>query len=185
MDNITITRDGKEFTFRVEEEPDTDSGEPWEESEGHGPVSDWLTRPKKAGERILSSDRGSHRFYDFAEAVKIAKRDCWGVGQERQAELEKSLGRPATKAEIATAAVELNFAYLKGWCDDEWRYVGVVVTLLDPDGEDSEMSASLWGVETYTEGYTQEVANDLVSELMEGYGKTWGEVTRVTYGRLE
>lgn len=58
---------------------DDDSSAPWERDDGHGPVSDW--RPdhsKRPGERELAHDHGSSRFYDFAEAVKLAKRDGWG-----------------------------------------------------------------------------------------------------------
>ena len=47
----TIERDG--FTLRARIEHDSDTGAPWEEHDGHGPVSDWEVRDKLPGELIL------------------------------------------------------------------------------------------------------------------------------------
>lgn len=66
-------------TIAVTIEPDNDHGAPWEECDGYGPVSDWTRRDKLPGELVLNSDRTSKRFYDFAEACRIARRDGWGV----------------------------------------------------------------------------------------------------------
>lgn len=75
-DGDTFEHDGRTFRFRTEWD---DCGEaPWERCEGHGPVTDWTTRDKRPGEMILNSDGRSRRFYDFAEAVRIARRDNWG-----------------------------------------------------------------------------------------------------------
>ena len=68
----TITHNGA--MFRVSLEPDTDHGAPWDEENGHGPVSDWRRGPnytghhdKRPGEILLCGDRHAARFYDFAE----------------------------------------------------------------------------------------------------------------------
>lgn len=74
--NETIRIAGFELAVTIE--PDSDSGAPWEESDGHGPVSDWTTRDKAPGELVLSHDRSAKRFYDYAEACRIARRDGWG-----------------------------------------------------------------------------------------------------------
>jgi hypothetical protein len=66
MDNITISG----LTFSVSVEPDDLHGAPWEVDCGHGPVSDWTTRGKLPGERVLWSDRGCYRYYDVAEATR-------------------------------------------------------------------------------------------------------------------
>lgn len=71
----TIRVAGKAFAFKIED--DSDMGPPWENEDGHSPVSDWTTRGKASGELVLSSDRDSRRFYDFKEACKIARRDGW------------------------------------------------------------------------------------------------------------
>ena len=71
----TIEHNGR--TYRVEIEPDYDHGAPWEEEDGHGPVSEWTSRAKLPGEVIIAKDRGSYRYYDFAGACRIARRDGW------------------------------------------------------------------------------------------------------------
>lgn len=72
-----IERDG--FTLRATIDHDSDYGTPWDDEDGHGPVSDWTKRAKLPGELVLcEDDRGSRRFYDFAEACRMALRDGWG-----------------------------------------------------------------------------------------------------------
>jgi hypothetical protein len=69
-----------DFEATVTIEPDNDSGAPWENCDGHGPVSAWLTREKRPGELLLTNRHSNaKRFYDFAAACKIARRDGWGV----------------------------------------------------------------------------------------------------------
>ena len=103
------------YSVRVRVDYDEDIGPPWKWSDGHGPVSDWRSKESKApGERILSEDRGSARFYDFAEAVKLARKDGWG-------------GEGATAGERAAHAAERDFEYLRGWCTDQWHYIVVGV----------------------------------------------------------
>lgn len=72
--NLDDTVEG--FTLTIEH--DELHCAPWENEDGHGPVSDWTTRAKRPGELILSSARGRHCYYDFAEACRIACRDGWG-----------------------------------------------------------------------------------------------------------
>lgn len=82
MECETFRHAGRAFAYRVES--DSDMGEPWAEHDGHGPVSDWRRagytgRPsKEPGELTLCEDGGSARFYDFAEACRMARRDGWG-----------------------------------------------------------------------------------------------------------
>lgn len=66
------------FTIRATIEHDSDTGAPWSEHDGHGPVSEWTTRAKRPGELVLCTSRGRKRYYDFAEACRIARRDGWG-----------------------------------------------------------------------------------------------------------
>jgi hypothetical protein len=75
-DGDTFTRGGR--TFKVEFPRDDDRGAPWLEEDGHGPVTGLERREKAPGEMVLNDDRGAKRFYDFQEAVKIARRDGWG-----------------------------------------------------------------------------------------------------------
>ena len=159
-DSVTLP-DGFVLTFRAEY--DSYHGAPWEEECGHGPVSEWTSRAKRSGDLVLCSDRSSCRFYDFAEAMRIAKRDGWGLAPEELAALASRLGRAPTGGEIREAAVRADFERLKGWCDDKWQYVGVILTLSDPDGKEVDQ-LSLWGVEDCGD-YYQTVAEELAGEL--------------------
>jgi hypothetical protein len=149
------------FTIRAIVCDDRDSGPPWENEDGHGPVSDWTSREKRPGERTLIQDHGSRRFYDFAEAVKIARRDGWGV----------PIPGGLTKGEIAAAAVESDFKALKAWCNDEWHYVGVRLAVFRAGVPLASHAASLWGIEANYPGsdnaYLQEVANELLPEALD------------------
>ena len=159
-DKVTLP-DG--FTLTFTSEYDTHLGAPWEEEDGHGPVTDWVHREKRAGEILLCSDRGAKRFYDFAGAMAIAKRDGWGPSGEALAALTRKLGHAPTKGQLAEAAVLADFHHLEGWASGRWRYVGVIVTLRNPEGEEVD-SESLWGVEDSGD-YYQEVAEELAEEL--------------------
>lgn len=71
--------------------------------------------------------------------------------------------KPLTKGEIRAESVRRNFEFLRSWCNDQWQYVGVIVTLMveDEDGElvksdDPEHSDSLWGVETYEDHHMEQ-----------------------------
>ena len=164
FDRDTFERQG--MTFRVQFEPDYNRAAPWEEEDGHGPVSDWrradyYSRPRKrAGERVLISDHGAARFYDFQEACKIALRDGWGV----------PLYKTGTKRQQAAWAVEADFQRLRAWCNDEWSYVGVVVELLDDEGDPLGETESLWGIESDAYAYLEEVAGELADAIISRLG---------------
>jgi hypothetical protein len=152
----TLTQHGK--TYKIEWISDDDMGAPWEECDGHGIVSDWTTRDKTPGEWVLNSSRGSKRYYDAQETQKIALRDCWGISGDASG---------MTKKQIAAQAVRQDFEYLRAWCNDEWHYCGIRVTLMNDDDEETEISASLWGTEDQgylSEGYHATVIQDLIGE---------------------
>lgn len=160
FDGDTFERNGR--TFAVEFPYDDRIGPPWEWSDNHGPVSDWTSRAKSPGERVLNSDRNSHRYYDFQEAMRIARRDGWGLCEQDLAKLEVRLGRKPSKGDICAAAVEADFKHLRRWCNGQWSYVGVVVRLVSDDVEESE---SLWGIESDAYEYLADVAHELADEI--------------------
>lgn len=149
----TIEKDGFTCTAVVESDEFADS--PWDNCDGHGPVTDWTLRTKKPGERVLSSDRHHKRYYDFEEASKIALRDGWGSADSLETDTPK---------EKARKAVESDYAYLKAWCDDKWHYVGVVVTVSKAGIELA--TESLWGIESNADSYLVEAANELIGEAL-------------------
>jgi hypothetical protein len=162
----TIIVDG--LTFRVTLEHDDSHGEPWKEEDGHGPVSDWTTRSKNAGERVLAKDGSHYHYYDYAGAMELAKKDGWGLSEEATAKLAERLGRAPTPGEIRAAAVDADFERMRAWCNDEWSYVGVCVQLLDMDGAPVDgYGDSCWGVESdgdYWKEVAQECAQNVIAE---------------------
>ena len=157
MRNDTFEHDGR--TFSVEVTRDDCDETPWEWCDGNGPVSDWTTRDKHPGERVLCSDHGSKRYYDFAAAMKEARRDAWDAPPYLK----------GTKGEQALRAVTANFKYLKDWCDDRWFYASLHVTLLDDDdGEDTEYDEHLGMVEydDSSDGYWMDDAREIASNIL-------------------
>lgn len=164
----TIERDG--MTFRVEHVADTDHGAPWENEDGHGPVS-YANRGafgyprKRPGELQLTSNHGSGgHVYDFAAACRIALRDGWGSSWIK--ERHEQLGwAPPTAKQVAAAAAREDYERLRAWCNDEWSYIGVVVTLLDIEGNETDATDSLWGVDD-DGSYAATVASDCVDNII-------------------
>lgn len=165
MNNIQIVIGGKALNFAVKFERDDDMAAPWESTDGHGPVTGWVTRPKRAGELVLNTDRESKRYYDYAEACKIARRDGWDSAPFNDGS--------ETKRQQAAKAARSNFEYLRAWCNNEWEYVGVIVTLLDDEGNPTDISDSIWGTETFGD-YHHETARQIADDLAGGYGTKFG-----------
>lgn len=172
METIEIRIGDRDLTFRVEYHHDTDAGTPWENSDGHGPVSAWTTRRKLPGELVLNSERGRYRYYDFQEACRISLQEGWDAAPYNDGS--------QTKRQQAAKAAMADFEFLRRWCNDQWHYVGVTVTLLDAEGNETEVFDNLWGVETENDNH-HTVARQLADELAHGYGTRWDVVTKQTY----
>jgi hypothetical protein len=146
---------GRRFARRTER--DDDHGAPWEECDGHGPVSEWTSRDKRPGEMTLCEDRGRRRYYDFREACKIARADGRDAPPYRE----------GTKRQRAARAALADYEYLRRWCNDVWCYVGVIVAPVCPccgDVNESE-SQSVWGIESDSAEYLIEVSQELAEEI--------------------
>ena len=172
---IELTIGTRELTFSVEYVCDEDAGAPWENADGHGPVTDWECRDKRPGELVLNSDRGAKRFYDYAEACRQALRQGWDSAPYNDG--------TETKRQQAAKAARADYEFLREWCNDQWEYVGVIVTLLDDEGEPTEVSDALWGVETFGD-YHHEAARQIADELASGYGTRWDETERQTFAYI-
>lgn len=149
----TFHVDGHEFRLDIEHDPCM--GEPWKEIDCHGVVSDWTRRKKHPYERVLAEDRGSYRYYDVQESTKRALKD-W-VGPE-------AINKDGTRRERAAKMVEADFQRLRGWCNDQWSWVWLKVTILD--GPDDGEFESLGGVESDGEEYISECAFELAHGLL-------------------
>jgi hypothetical protein len=158
----TATAELDGFTLSVSTERDSDHGAPWEEEDGHGPVSGWRRYDsKQPGELVLNRDRDSARFYDFAEACRVARREGW------DAKPYNADGRETAKQQAAKAA-RADFEHLRAWCNDDWYYVGVIVTA-SRDGIELGR-ASLWGIadegDDESASYIGATAEELASEAI-------------------
>lgn len=166
MNNITIAIADVEMTFVVTIRDDAhDMGAPWDNEDGHGPVTGWTRRDKRPDELVLNSNRGEKRYYNFKDACAIALRDGWGC---------KDLDGTETKRQKAAKAAMADYNHLRAWCNDEWSYVGVEVTLLDSEGNPTEVSESVWGIESQ---YAQDEAQTLADKLAHGLHTRFEPVT--------
>jgi len=204
------TRKGA-WIIRATIEHDDSHGAPWIEDDGHGPVSDWTMRVKLPGELVLSGDGRascgtdhSKRYYDFAEACRIARRDGWGPSPysdavERganglhkrhmqffdgrtllcadsdwhdcpnasYAQCYERLRAMTSPRQYAAMAARDDYERLRAWCNDEWSYVGVIVTVSHAVTGIELGSASLWGIESDAGDYLEEIVRDLEPEAIE------------------
>ena len=154
----TIEIDG--LTFGVTLEPDTDAGFPWDNMDTLGTVSDWVRRDKAPGERVLLLGRSGGRFYDYARAVAKARSE-------------------GLKGPDAADAADKEFAYLQAWCNDRLQYIRVVVTLLDVEGNPTDESDALWGVDDdgdYAKKCAYDLALGLASRTVNGYARNEAQV---------
>ena len=157
---------------------------PWKLYDGHGIVSEWTSRDKRAGELILYKNRGQYLYYDLQETMKMARQEGWGISRE------DSAGK--TEGQIAYEAVMRDFKYLRDWCNQEWWFCGVAATVIEDwmgnDVSDMDISGSLWGIEDgygeygrNAESYIKEVADDLAREAEYNYLEQTGELWRLHF----
>ena len=141
-----------------------DMGPPWREYHGHGPVRECRPRAnKRPGERIL----GNGYAYDWQAAIKTAKKDCWCDCINICMMLAWKHKRAPTKGMVAEYAVECDFQYLKGWCNDDWCYVFCTVT----DVETGVSGYTCGGLESTDTAGIAEAVSETVDEM-------WDEVLK-------
>lgn len=157
-----IEHDGVSFAYWLIQ--DDDMTPPWDRGDGHGPVSDWTKRDKRPGELVLSVDGGHWRLYDYQEAMRIAKRGGWDA---------KPFGE-GTKGQRAHRAVMADFDFLRRWCDDQWYYVGVVVAMINEDGEIMQEGGSVWGIESDADDHLEMIAHELAGEMLQSIRQAAG-----------
>lgn len=132
-----ITTEVLGHTITVEWYYDHDMGPPWEEHDGHGPVSEWTRRSKRPGERVLHRHRFTARYYDFAAAVKIARKEKWDAPPYKT----------GTPGEQAVRAVEADFEHLRRWVNERWWWCGYTAEARDATGK-LIWNDALWGIES-------------------------------------
>ena len=144
---------------------DPDNGPPWREHDGHGMVSEWMPRARKSpGERPLCHNDGDHTSiiaYDWQGSLKKARAEGWGLGIDDYMKLMCERRRVPTLKQVIERAVLNDFEYLRGWCNDEWHWCGIVVQDVE-----TGIEQSLWGIESTNEdGFHEEIISDLAEEM--------------------
>lgn len=158
-DGDTFELNGREF--RVKFEQDDCSEPPWSCCDGHGPVRQsknphWHRETdKKPGERPLNKPgRNEYQFYyDWAEAVRIAKADGWNTA-------------PYDAPNAAARAVQADFDYLRGYIAGDWCYLVVIVTDIETGESDSLGMVGSLG------DYASECVYELADDLAQAYAVT-------------
>lgn len=162
-ETIEGAADGWHYVATVER--DQFYGAPWEEHDGHGSVSDWRRKGydghygKAPGELLLCEDSHScsARFYDYAAACRTALADGWNCAPY---DIEGETGR-----QRAARAARNDFEALRSWCNDEWFWCCVSVTV---SREGVELgTASLCGIECNYPAATGQQRNSYLGEVAE------------------
>lgn len=174
----------KGYTFEVEYQRDDCMSEPWKEHDGHGVVSEWTSREKKPGERVLVQDSHGRakRYYDVKASIAIARKDQWGpvhcalcdssehgpYSQEYGPHANDHNFKPESPGQTAARAVEKDYEYLRAWCNDEWEWTYAVVTLIEDGEKNPDASESIGGIDGDHDGgkYLTEVAYELADEIV-------------------
>lgn len=168
--------------FRASIEFDDSHGAPWEECDGFAPIE---RKPHGYGARYGAAKRpgevvihdGGRNGYayvvDLTESLAIARRDKWGISAESRAAFTIKHGRPPTPREVARLAVDENIAFSRGWCADDWCFVGVIVQMIGRDGEPVGESESLWGVESCGAYARDDVAPELAEQIIGPMRDAW------------
>lgn len=141
---------------------DQDADAPWASSEGHGPVRKstqthrrYGQGDKKPGERPLNRpDRNEYQFYyDWKEACRLSRKDVWNT-------------EPYDAPNRVQRAVQADFDFLRGYLNDAWCYVGIVVS---KGGDEVD---ACWGFETNQE-YHRAAAREMVEGCKQAAKKAW------------
>jgi len=128
--------------YRIDIAPDESQREAYTACGGHAHAID-----KRTGETVFSAyDPGN-----FNRAISDV------YAQHRAT-------YPSARA-YAAAAARADFDNFKAWCDDEWSYVGAIVTVKRNGIELA--TASLWGIESTAGDYFCEVGNELAEQALE------------------
>ena len=163
-DGDTIERGGR--TFRVNIEQDERSDAPWDLADGHGPVRRSQHRHAEGSSDKRPSERPMNQpghneyqfYYDWQAAVKLARKDGWNTA-------------PYDAPNRIQRAVQADFDFLRGWVNNDWSYVGVIVTdITEDEGAPTDYGNALWGIESCAGEYLLEVAHELADDAIRSRG---------------
>lgn len=158
-DTIVVEVDGFKAVATLLEEDGPEP--PWSREDGRGVVIEGVDRDPRPGERLLSREHNLSCYYDTNATMAKAIKEGWDA---------EPFGT-GTAEERAARAVDADFNYIKAWCDNDWSYVGIGITVsrLGVPLTDSTTN-SVWGNELNASGsdndYLTENANNLLPDAL-------------------
>lgn len=155
MINITTPQQGFDLTVTIE--PDQHSGAPWDNS----PYS--LTMEHSS--RNSGMYQATGHWFDAGNLVAITSNwtDCPHDARDQIHAMHRATMSPRAYAALAARQ---DFERLRAWCNDDWNYVGIIVTA--SKAGINLGTVSLWGLESDDKsGYLIETAQDLAQEAIE------------------
>jgi len=139
---------------------DDDCGPPWEIEDGPVVGIRELGRnenPQPNEHYLYQGGRDKKTYvYDYEASLQVALDDRWGIEGDTTS---------LSALKIAEYAVRDDVNHLRRWCNDEWRYIGVTVTLRGRD-ERKLSENSLWGIDDSTEQW-REVATEMINHQLQ------------------
>jgi hypothetical protein len=140
---------------------DHDYGSPLDNDEGYGVTErlDWNpTDEEQLEQHIADNEPELEEETRLRLMRQLQRADRWGdaglyydvLSSLHMAKTEWGITDPVKAMEV----VEKDFAYLKGWYDDDWHWLTVGVAPLDEDGEPIEDDREYCG------GYESTILND-------------------------
>lgn len=165
------------LTYLVECHADYDAGSPLEWSDCHGVTVrlDWNpTNEEQLEQHIIDNEEVEGEGIELEEETRYRMmrqlcrpsnyRDS-GLYYDVMASLE--MARTEWGSADPLAAVEADFAYLKGWYNDDWHYMTVFVYRLDENGEkDDELYHACGGYESTMLDWNNEDNRKLYEEVV-------------------
>lgn len=151
--------------WKVKFEHDSDHERPEEWDDGRG-ITSWERRSLEKWEHgwVLVWDRYSPLLYDYKASLEKALKDGWDAPPYHT----------GTKLEQATRAVKQDYDYLRGYYNQDWWYVGMIVELYDEDDHLIDED-SCWGYESNCMDYLCSEARSWAARMIKDARRTQRE----------
>jgi hypothetical protein len=156
-DGDKVTELPQGYSVKVEFQRDNEGRAPYEESDGHGVVV--RERSRREGEHweawLLYSERHTYIYYDYEQTLPRAIKDGWNTSPFNDGLDERAKAYKAMRAD---------YEFLRRWFNDDWWYVGLIVTLYKDGTEIAE--ESVWGIDSDSIGYLADTARGYVARML-------------------
>lgn len=173
---IYTHKSGKKY--HVELYYDHDMGPPQEEGDGYGVTErlEWNPTDEEQLEQHINDYEPELEEETRLRMMRRLQRPDWGnagLYYDVLSSLHKAKTEWGVAPERCMEVVEKDFAYLKGWYDDDWHWLTVGVAPLDEDGEPVEddrqycggYESTILNSDEDNVSYRTEAINDQISQI--------------------